>query len=338
MGIGCPKVTYHRKVREEVLLMKVSAVHMCTKLADVTSNLQLAEKYIIKAIAENVELIAFPEFFTTGFAVNPKLIEAIISTESPLEQMKKWAKQYNIIIGGSYLWYDRVAENVYNTYSLVFPTGEEYHHNKDIPTALENYCYTNGDTISAFETPIGRIGIAMCWEQIRYDTINRMYGKVDLVLAGSCWWNFCEADGSEIYRQLWKVNHQLALEAPITFAKLLGVPVVHGSHKATFKSGSINDFEIIGEREIVGATQIIDKKGNVIKSKMYNETDGIIAAEIEVEKVEVERKTIENQYWIPKLPSALLRGFEMLNVKCKEYYYNVSLPMIKEQPSQRKQR
>lgn len=309
--------------------MKVSAVHMCTKLADVTYNLQLAEKYIIKAAAQKVELIAFPEFFTTGFAVNPLLINAIIHTKSPLDQIKKWSKQYQIIIGGSYLWYDKSAENVYNTYSLIFPTGEEFHHNKDIPTALENYCYTNGDTISAFETPIGRIGIAMCWELIRYDTIKRMCGKVDLVLAGSCWWNFCEADGAEIYRQLWEVNHQLALEAPTTFAKLLGVPVVHGSHKAVFPSGSINDFEIVGEREIVGATQIISKEGKALNRILYNETDGIIITELDVKQNDMEHYIVQDQYWIPDLHPMLLAGFEMLNGKCKEYYHHVILPMIK---------
>lgn len=311
--------------------MKVSAVHMATKLADVSYNLQVAENYIKQAVAHKVEIIAFPEFFTTGFAVNPLLIEAIIHTESPLEQMKNWSKQYHIIIGASYLWYDRSADNVYNTYSLVFPTGEEYHHSKDIPTGLESYCYTEGDTVSAFETPIGRVGIAMCWELMRYDTIKRMMGKVDFILAGSCWWNFCEADGIEIYGQLEKVNHQLAMDAPVTFAKLLGVPVVHGSHKATFESGSITDFKKMGERDIVGATQIIDEEGDVINSILYNEAEGMIIADIEVKNDNDVHTIIQEQYWIPKLPAILLSGFEMLNIKCKDYYRNYILPMIKKQ-------
>jgi hypothetical protein len=309
--------------------MKVAAVHMCTKLADVTYNLQLAEKYLVEAVNEKAELIAFPEFFTTGFAVNPKLIEAIIDFQSPLEQMKKWSRQYHIIIGGSYLWYDNRSENVLNTYSLVFPTGEEYHHSKDIPTALENYCYGEGDTISAFETPVGRIGIAMCWEQIRYNTYNRMRGKVDFVLAGSCWWNFCEEDGADVYKMFWQLNHQLALEAPVEFAKLLQVPVVHASHKAVFESGSITDFHSIGNREIVGATQIITKEGNVINRRLYDETEGILVEEIDTTENETVPQRIQDQYWIPKLPPTLIAGFDSLNEKCKVYYQNVVLPQIK---------
>lgn len=55
--------------------------------------------YIVQAVAENVELIAFPEFFTTGFAVNPKLIEAIIDTESSLEQMKSGQSNTKLLFG-----------------------------------------------------------------------------------------------------------------------------------------------------------------------------------------------------------------------------------------------
>ena len=103
-----------------------------------------------------------------------------------LEFMREWAVKYQIAIGGSYLEFDTEKQEIYNTYSLILPTGEVYKHRKDIPTAAEGFCYTYGDEISYFDTPIGRVGIAMCWEMLRYNTIRRMIGKVDFILVASC--------------------------------------------------------------------------------------------------------------------------------------------------------
>lgn len=122
-----------------------------------------------------------------------------MESSKTLEFMREWAVKYQIAIGGSYLEFDTEKQEIYNTYSLILPTGEVYKHRKDIPTAAEGFGYTYGDEISYFDTPIGRVGIAMCWEMLRYNTIRRMIGKVDFILVASCWWNFCKEDGEEIY-------------------------------------------------------------------------------------------------------------------------------------------
>ena len=85
-----------------------------------------------------------------------------------------------------------------STFSLTFPDGQVFTHSKDIPTVFEHFCYTYGDRNNVLETPIGNIGVALCWEQIRYDTVRRMAGKVDLILAGSCWWGWCSDDLKEL--------------------------------------------------------------------------------------------------------------------------------------------
>ena len=62
------------------------------------------------------------------------------------------------------------------------------------PEYQRHYIYNDGDENNVLETPIGNIGVAICWEQIRYNTLKRMAGKVDFILGLSCWWGFSEND------------------------------------------------------------------------------------------------------------------------------------------------
>lgn len=205
---------------------------------------------------------------------------------------------------------------------MVLSTGEVYSHRKDIPTAAESFCYAPGDEVSCFDTPIGRVGIAMCWEMLRYQTVRRMLGKVDFVVAGSCWWNFCKEDGQLVYDQLSHYNEQLALEAPKTLAKLLGVPVIHATHKASFKGASLFDPTQLCERPIVGAAQIVSGDGEILKILQKDEPAGVILDEIDIVQG-------RSDYWIPAMPPQFVQGFEMLNENYTKIYKNQTLPSLK---------
>ena len=123
--------------------MKISAVHMDTILADVNANMVIAKRKIQEAVKSGAELVLFPEFFTSGFAFTPKLLDVVLKYENPQIQLSKWSKEFNIIIGGSFLVFN--GENTLNTFSLTFPNGEVFTHSKDIPTFFENFSYTYGD-------------------------------------------------------------------------------------------------------------------------------------------------------------------------------------------------
>lgn len=304
--------------------MKISAVHMNTSLADVDANMKTAENRIKEAILEGTELVLFPEFFTSGFAFTPKLLEAVVKYENPQIKLTEWAKKYNVIIGGSFLEFK--GEDTFNTFSLTFPSGEIFTHSKDIPTVLEGYCYTNGDENSVFETPIGNVGVALCWEQIRWNTVKRMSGKIDLLLAGSCWWGFCKYDSKELY-DLNDENHSIALNAPIELAKILKVPVVHASHFANFTGLNFSKGDKEQTRTIFGATQVINDEGKVIERRLYNEESGLVTAEVKYNtNAKVSEKIKTKEYWIPKMPEILLKEWDRLNPICAEYYKKVSKP------------
>lgn len=282
--------------------------------------------YIQEAALSGAELILFPELFTSAIGFSDKMLDvAIINTQTET-LLKKWAAEYDIIIGGSYIVYD--GTNAFNMFQLVFPSEEVFEHRKDIPTQIENCYYTNGDECNILSTPIGNIGIALCWEMLRYDTVKRLINKADIVLTGSCWWDLPEysVDDREVLRQY---NQNLALETPVVFAKLLGVPVIHANHCGKATTLSFPYKENIQTRQFVGAAQVIDAQGNIINRRSYDEGAGMLLCDITWDSHnEQDSKTniIPNEYWIPKLPTSYIEAWKTINPQGVEYYINEALP------------
>ena len=307
--------------------MKVAVVEMPTVLAQVEHNMKTAENYIEKAAKEGAELIVFPEFFTTGFAFCEAIWDAIIASETVEDTMQNWSTKYQIAVGGSYLWYDESKEETYNKFGLFFPNGEQFFHKKDIPTAIENYCYTKGDDNRVFETPLGKIGIAMCWEQLRYDTLRDMKEKVDFVIGGSCWWGFAKEDGKLMYHMLEKSNRRLAQQIPYVLSDTLGVPFIHASHGVSFEGGTLKDMHVTCVRKINGDALILDGTGKKLISA--NQNAGVYFADIMPGSLKTKVELPENEYWVKKLPTMLEKGFYMLNENYSKYYEKVTKEEIR---------
>jgi hypothetical protein len=307
-----------RDRRTEDEIMKVAVVHMPTVFADVEENLRIAETYTADAAKAGAELIVFPEFFTTGFALNFELYEAIRKSGSVEERLRALSRDCGIAVGGSYLHYDPAARNAYNTFGLFFPTGEAYFHNKDIPTGLENFCYTDGDDVSAFHTPLGDIGVVMCWEQMRWRTVRRMAGKVDLLVGGSCWWGFTPEDGAQVCQMLGPCNRKLAEDAPANLARLMGVLFVHASHCGRFPGSSFSKERTACVRGIESRTTVVDAAGNCLF--LDDGHPGCFTAEVQPGCTAGALCIPKEKTWIPELPPLMLQGFEILNEQCRAIY------------------
>lgn len=291
---------------------------MSAKFADVRENMNRAEKFIAYAGKQKAEIIVFPEFFSTGFALHDKLIEAIKDSWLVEEKLKEWSERYGIAIGGSYLKPDKKAGEIYNTFGLFFPSGEAYFHSKDTPTALESFCYTNGDETSAFETPLGRIGIVMCWEQLRYQTVKRLAGKADFLIGGSCWWGFAPEDGEKSYQLLHDYNKTLAEGAPVRLAEILGLPVIHASHVGSFPGLSMFPPQTACVRQVESRTQVVDAEGRVC-IRGGREPECLIA-EIQPGCSKTSVEIPEGRYWIHDLPKPMEDGFNLMNQEYRKIY------------------
>jgi predicted amidohydrolase len=196
--------------------VRVAAIQLHPKLADVGANLERVEQLIREAIGQRAEWIVLPEFFTSGLAYDlTSLPDAPRPLDGPpMQMLKRLAKEGRANIGGAFL--ARSGRDVFNTFVLALPTGEVFTHDKDFPTtSMESSLYAGGED-DEFVKEIAKKGVAtereivasrpdniktgvfrlptrlsagaaMCWEQVRYRTARRMRGEVDLVLTASGW-------------------------------------------------------------------------------------------------------------------------------------------------------
>ena len=307
--------------------MKIAAIQINAVLADIEKNLQKSELLISEAVKAGAELVLLPEFFASAIGFTQQMLDVPIKGKEVKEKLKQWATSYRMIIGGSYLFFD--GKESCNVFELVFPSGEVFGHKKDIPTQFENCYYTNGDESNVFYTPIGNIGVALCWEMIRYDTVKRIMNNVDVVLAGSCWWDLPK-DAPPNRDDLRSYNQNLAAQTPVTFAKLLRVPVVHANHCGEVTALNFPKADKLQTMQLVGATQIIGSHGEIIVKKPFSDGAGFAMSDISWDKNKRKRvKSPSKRYWIPDLPDEYINAWENANPKGKHYYETVALPYYK---------
>ena len=108
-----------------------------------------------------------------------------------------------------------------------------------------------------------------------------MLDRVDIVIGGSSWPSqLKEGDTSKV------LTTQLA-----DFAKMLGVPVVHGNHSGQYQSKNA-PWQFVGEAQIVLGT------GDISKRRSYKEGEGIVISDVKLGKVEGPTKPIPDRFWI----------------------------------------
>jgi predicted amidohydrolase len=195
---------------------------MQAELGRIPENLQRAERLVEEAFARGARWVALPEFFPTAL-------------EGPaLQLLTGAARRHSGFVAGSFIA-AREGES-FNTLVLARPDGSWATHDKDIPTMWEGCYYRGGSDDGVAEAGGLRVGLAVCWEFIRWQTARRLRSRVDLVLGGSCWASMPRAP---FLRGFLAREHErnvaMAREAIPAMARALGAPVVHAAHAGRFR-------------------------------------------------------------------------------------------------------
>ena len=242
----------------------------------------------------------------------------------PFQLMQKLAREYEGVVGGSFI--ARSGDDCFNSFLLVFPSGEYFRHDKDIPTMWENCYYIGGQDEGVLKTPAGPVGVAICWEFIRSQTARRLQNRVDLIVGGSCWWDLrlpvdakYEADRTQL--------HNFLKSAPSRLARMVGAPVIHASHAGDFEGLIPGEESRRYRSRYLGETQIVDGTGKVLSRMTYDEGEGIAFADLELSRVPP-TEPIPETFWIEPLPSNASKAWEKLASFGQNYYSTVLKPTL----------
>jgi predicted amidohydrolase len=150
--------------------IKIALAQISSKRENKEENLKKIEKFTLKARGQGADLVIFPELSLTSYVVRDQLYELAEKIPGPstkvVEELAKKTGVY--IIFGMPELSEKTKATIFNTAVLVGPEGFIGKYRKMyLPTHSvfeEKRYFRPGYQTAAFETPIGNIGLCICYD------------------------------------------------------------------------------------------------------------------------------------------------------------------------------
>jgi N-carbamoylputrescine amidase len=257
--------------------IRVAAVQMACELAQPQKNLSRATAFVEEAAASGAKLILLPELMPGGYT----LTEAIWDTAEPFDgTTTRWlratAKRLRAFIGTSFVEAD--GEDFYNTFVLASPQGEIAGRvRKNPPASFEAYFFRAGADRHWIDTPIGRIGVGICYENALYERYAELQDAgIDLYLRPFSGASF-QAKFPIRQKDVEFLNSALRAGTAET-ARVMGIPVVMsnkiGRLVTTLPAGFPSQ-----DVEFPGFSAVADSDGRLL-SQLASGREGVAAGDV----------------------------------------------------------
>ncbi len=221
----------------------------------VEDNLANVGALIREAAAAGARLVALPEYFAImGLRDTDKVDAAEVPGDGPIQSfLAAAAREHGVwLVGGSIPLRSPVAGKVYNSCLLLSPAGEVAARYDKIhlfgldlagQSFSESRTITPGDTVCTVPTPLGRVGLSICYD-VRFPELYRAMGAVELIAVPSA---FADVTGGAHWESLLRaraIENQAYVIAPAQGG-------VHPSGRRTHGFSMIVDpwGGILGQRE-----------------------------------------------------------------------------------------
>ncbi|ATG18075.1 nitrilase-related carbon-nitrogen hydrolase [Providencia alcalifaciens] len=219
--------------------VKVALAQFNSELGNKTGNLQRMAQLCEQAASQGAKLICFPELATTGYRgdlLSTKLWDLSDFEGSETDCLfSQLASRLDITIVSGFAERGERLGEVYNAVGVWNPGCENISgvFRKVHAFGIEKQWFKSGDSFPVFETPIGKIGVMICYD-MGFPEVARILTLqgAELLIAPSAW---CIQD-----RDMWDINTACrALE--------------NGTHLlAVNRWGHEEDLHLFGGSKIVG--------------------------------------------------------------------------------------
>lgn len=256
--------------------IKVAAIQMICKPLDRDDNLSRATQSIKNAAEAGAQLVLLPELMPSGYVLTEEIWKTAEPTDGHIVQwLQSTARQYNIYLGTSYV--EVSGEDFYNCFVLCLPDGEIAGRiRKTPPAAIEAYFFQYGDGKNYIDTPLGRIGVGICYENLLFSKISALHkADVDLIIqplaAGTPQKSF------PIRKKDIDTYNQMVKNIPAYYAKTLGVPIITANQCGPLVTEVPKSYPRL-DSTFPGFSAVFDASGNCLQQLGADE--GIAMASI----------------------------------------------------------
>lgn len=242
----------------------VAAVPMASKPFAWHENTSRALAFVERCAAGGAELVLLPELFAIGYCYTRRLREFAEPRCAATSQWLLGASRHTgTFVGGSFI--ERSGNRHYDTFMLAAPSGERFYYRKQHLPLFERLYFDRDTQPGIFDTPLGRMGVLICWDTTSDQAIDALQGRIDLVLICSAWPDTLR--GNIPLPWLAGALSRLALSRPLEIARRLGVPTLVCNMGGRFSTRV--PFTVLRYRSpFVGSTALIAADGRVLSRSL----------------------------------------------------------------------
>lgn len=272
-------------------IVRAAVVQTAPVVFDREATLEKVERHVAQARADGAELVVFPEAFVSAY---PKGLNfgAVVGARTPAgrEDFRRYHDSAVDVPGPAVGRLGEIARDngvhlvigvierdggtLYCTVLFFAPDGRMLgKHRKLMPTAAERlvWGYGDGSTLPVFETPLGRLGAVICWENYMPMLRMAMYAKgIQL---------YCAPTADD--RDTWLPSMQhVAMEGRCFVLSACQV-LLRADCPADYAASQGNDPDIMLMR---GGSCIIGPLGQVLAGPVFNQSQ-ILHAQLDMGEI-----------------------------------------------------
>ncbi|MFZ5595171.1 MAG: carbon-nitrogen hydrolase family protein [Pseudomonadota bacterium] len=251
----------------------VGAVQMACKLNARQHNLSRAAQFIEEAARQGAALILLPELMPSGYTLTEAIWEGAEPFDGETTQwMKEISRRLGVYLGTSFL--EAEGEDFYNSFVLAGPDGNILGKvRKNPPASVEAYFYCGEDNRHVIETPLGKIGISICYENLLHDQLCHLHDKrVDLLLSPAAAGRPKPFIPGDIKR-----FENMIINGRSIIARALGVPVITANRTGPLETELPGGLPYL-KSSFPGLSSITDSDGTVLAE--LGEEEEVIVADV----------------------------------------------------------
>ena len=225
--------------------LKVAVVQFEISLFAPQENLEKAEQFIQQAVAQEADLIVFPEDFIAGPLEGH--VELADFDSQYVKHFQQLAMQYGIdIVPGSIIEGDE--NGLYNTTYYIDRQGDILGRYRKVNLWLPERSYMMpGTSTAVFNTRFGKVGLIICWDLMFPEIFRAMVSEgVEMVICPSYWCLEDAGKGQKLnqYSEVMLVN---ALCLARAFENEVVLVYANAAGKQAFEQGTST---LIGQSQI----------------------------------------------------------------------------------------
>ena len=264
--------------------MKIAAIQMISG-PDVAPNLATAGRLIADAAAAGAQLVALPEYFPLiGASDGDRLAARERDGSGPIQDfLAGTARQHGIwLVGGSIPLQANDPAKLRNSCLVYGPEGQRvarydkihlFGFRKGTESYDEAATIERGDQVVTFDSPLGRVGLAICYD-LRFPELFRALGALDLLILPAA---FTETTG--------RAHWEMLLRARAVENQCYLLAAAQGGQHPT-------------GRMTHGNSMIIDPWGEILAR--MDKGEGVVIAELDRQKL------VETRASLPALKHRIL--------------------------------